>query len=106
MKLEYKVVLPYGRLANRIAAWALIGAAAVGGPRLLLHLAGGPRQADVLAQWGNLTPDRVFTAFDAMFHPSALVTLAVVALLLPFWFYLALEAYRSRPEAGASGERG
>ncbi len=106
MKLEYKVVLPYGRLANRVALWALIGAAAVGGPRLLLHLAGSPRQADVLAQWGNLTPDRVFTALDAICHPSAFVTLAVVALLLPFWFHLALSAYRSRPGAGISGKEG
>lgn len=89
-----------------MALWSLIGAVAVGGPRLLLHLVGSPHRADVLAQWENLTPSRVTAALGAMAELPAFLTLVVVGLLLPSWFYLALAAYRSRPGAGSSVKRG
>lgn len=104
MKLEYEVVLPYGRLASRMFLWALIGAAAAGAPRLLLHLVDSPHRANVFALWEYITPEKVTTALGAMFQPAAIVTLLIVALLVPGWFYLALVAYRSRPGAGASGK--
>ena len=54
MKLQYRVVLPYDRLAERVGLWALVGAGAVGGPRLLLHLAAPQNDSATLSLWSRL----------------------------------------------------
>lgn len=104
MKLEYEVVLPFGRLARRMFLWALIGAVAAGGPRFVLHLVGSPDRVNVFTLWRYITPEKVDRALGAMFHPAAIGTLVIVALLVPGWYYLALSAYRARPGADTPGK--